>query len=264
MKIIEKIKQFFKKSSQDKKISPIISHTIQNEEDATENELKAIEKRREQKEADEKMLTEYLASEYKRKKEAETTQFENIKLEKNCKKQRSQKLQKEEQIRNEPSSIINTNQKRLDENIEKQRKIEQLKLQEQIAEQERLEKIKAEEQRKKEENEFHIRKVEQERLEEIKNQERKVIEIDRIRQIWELSQTDETIKESWVEASKFLKEFGKDVKCCVCSQWGHEVDLYAHRGQTYCEKHIPPAFQRENERKIKAGRHGAANDHIKK
>jgi paraquat-inducible protein B len=102
---------------------------------------------------------------------------------------------------------------------------------------------------------------EQRKLDEIAAKERKIIEKERLMQIHALNR-NETYIEYLKEAEKFRKEFGKDIRCCIGGEW--EVDLYVHRGQTYCEKHIPPEFHRENERKIIAGRHDSARDFIKK
>jgi hypothetical protein len=69
-------------------------------------------------------------------------------------------------------------------------------------------------------------------------------------------------REYLIEAEKFRQEFGKNVKCDVCSDW--QCDLYFFKDQTYCQKHMPPELQRENERKIRAWNHGSSRDYIKK
>lgn len=73
---------------------------------------------------------------------------------------------------------------------------------------------------------------------------------------------NENFREYLIEVQKFRDVFGKNVKCDVCDNW--ESDLFNYRGQTYCENHIPVSSQMEHERKITAGRHGAARDFIKK
>jgi hypothetical protein len=73
---------------------------------------------------------------------------------------------------------------------------------------------------------------------------------------------DENFKECLLEAPKFRDTFGKNVKCDVGGEW--DCDLFNYCGQTYCENHIPASSQIEHERKIIAGRHGAARDFIKK
>jgi hypothetical protein len=94
--------------------------------------------------------------------------------------------------------------------------------------------------------------------------ERKIIEIERIKYIHSIAHDNDKFVEYLQEAHKFKKEFGKDVKCCIGGEWGDEVELFSHRNQTYCQKHMPPELRREYERKITAGRHGASKDFIKR
>jgi hypothetical protein len=118
-------------------------------------------------------------------------------------------------------------------------KSEEVKIEKQRAEQKRLEEIKAE---------------------ELKAKERKIVENERLKLIHKLYSED--FKQYLIEAQKFRDDFGKNVKCDVCGKW--EIDLSFHQGQTYCERCIPSELQWENERKVRAGRHGASQDFIKK
>ncbi|WAC05898.1 MAG: hypothetical protein OS112_04515 [Methanoregula sp.] len=94
-----------------------------------------------------------------------------------------------------------------------------------------------------------------------RDQERKIIEKEWLNQIYELNR-NETYREYLIQAEKFRKEFGKDIKCGICGEW--KVDLFDHRGQTYCKKHIPIELDIVKEYKVIAGKHGASRDFIKK
>jgi hypothetical protein len=139
--------------------------------------------------------------------------------------------------------------------IEEQRKIDEISVKEEqvrAEEQRQLNEIRAEEQR--------IKAEEQRKLDEIAANERKILEKERLRQIHGLY--DDQYREYLKEAEKFRQEFGKNVQCDVCGKW--DGDLYVHRKQTYCEKCKPAGLQREHERKVIAGKHGASRDFIKK
>jgi len=102
---------------------------------------------------------------------------------------------------------------------------------------------------------------EQERIKEIQEQERKAIEIERLKQVHELNK-NETYLEYLHEAERFRKDYGKNIRCDICGEW--EIDLFQHRGQTYCKMHIPISLDTENEYKVTTGRHGSSRSFIKK
>jgi hypothetical protein len=106
-----------------------------------------------------------------------------------------------------------------------------------------------EEQLKKEED------IKRKRVEEKKHRER----------IYNLYNDSALFRDYLIEKQKFNEIYGKNVNCDICG-WncGLEVELYNYNGQTYCERHIPASRQIEHERKVIAGRHGAARNYIKK
>ena len=99
-----------------------------------------------------------------------------------------------------------------------------------------------------------------------KDEEKKATEEiqDRAR-IYELWKNNSTFNEYLVEANKFNKIYGKNVRCDICG-WncGIDCDLSNYGGQTYCDQHIPASYQITHERKVTAGRHGTARNYIKK
>jgi hypothetical protein len=250
MKFIDAIKNIYKKSDKSK-----------------DNIIKNID---EERIDHEKLLKEQFAEDQKRKKNWEEKSLEEIETKH---KERikandllTQQLAKERKQGKIPhviydtypdggtsDQIIQDNRKESQEISDDERKIYESKIKEQRAERIRLDEIQAEE--------LRIRAEEQRKLDEIAAKERKIIEKERLKQIHALDR-NETYIEYLKEAEKFRKEFGKNIRCDVCSKW--KVDLHNHRGQTYCEEHIPPEFHRENERKITAGRHDSVRDFIKK
>jgi hypothetical protein len=104
-------------------------------------------------------------------------------------------------------------------------------------------------------------KIERQReINEISILERKRLEQERLQQIHSLYESQ--FHDYLQEAQKFRHEFGKNIQCDVCGRWDRNLIFY--NNQTYCENCIPPSYDRTNERKIIAGRHGAATDFIKK
>jgi hypothetical protein len=101
---------------------------------------------------------------------------------------------------------------------------------------------------------------------DVKETDKKTIaeQKNQITHIRSLSEDSKTFVKYLQEVHRFNQEFGMNVKCDVCGKWGDEIELYSHRNQTYCQNHIPPVIQREIERKVMAGRHGASRDFIKK
>jgi hypothetical protein len=102
--------------------------------------------------------------------------------------------------------------------------------------------------------------AEERKLYELNAEERRAEERKHLIRIHKLYRED--FLEYLKQKQKFTDYFGKNIECDVCGNW--DDDLFHHRGQTYCEKHIPCSIQKENERKIIAGRHGASRDFIKK
>lgn len=144
--------------------------------------------------------------------------------------------------------------------ILEQQKAEQERLRKQQAEAARLEEIKAQD-RINQQRIFEQQLAEQARHKENKEKERRAVEVERLRQIHALNQ-GQTYIEYLREAERFRKDYSKNIKCDICGEW--EVELFNHRGQTYCEKHIPIARHTENEHKVTAGRHGSSRSYIKR
>jgi hypothetical protein len=114
MEIIKKLKEIFKKTS--------IIRREKEENNSKDMELAAIEKRRKQKEADEKMLTEYLASENMRKQKTEQALFEEIQKKKCEKTQKIREINSaklKNQAEREESNKIFQNEKERLEYLEK-------------------------------------------------------------------------------------------------------------------------------------------------
>lgn len=279
MKLFDNIKNIFKKSDKSKDITP----TLFKEKKEKQTEV-------------EKLLAEQLAEDQKRKKDWEEKSLAEIKAKHKervkAKEQLTKQLaedRKREKAFDEISKTYKDTEKSVpilyDDRIESQKKsieereIEELKIKEQWAERIRLEEIRVDEERAErkrlkqqaeqirltEERAERIRlereQAERIRLEEIKALERKILEKERLKQIHDLNR-NETYIQYLNEAEKFRKEFGKNIRCDICSKW--EIDLHNYHGQTYCEEHIPPEMHREIERKVKAGKHGSSTDFIKK
>ena len=272
MSIIDKIKKIFKKSDHLEATPSILKlKSIKNDDEIIDRIEQDTQKRIEEKEAAEKRLTEYLAAENARRKEIEQKLYDELN-EKERIKEEERKARKESEIaqqrakqkQDEKIQKITPEQRREEQEKAQKRREEERRKAQQKAEERRLAQIALEQKRKEEEKKLEQQRAEQKRLDEIRIQERKKIEKERLRQIHELETNNETFREYLIEAEKFRREFGKDIKCCIGGEWGHEVELYVHRGQTYCEKHIPPELHRENEHKVRAGLHGAAQNFIKK
>lgn len=230
MSFIQTVKQYFRKPSRPIESTSSKSQTIKNNEAAHLAEQLAAENQR--NEADIKRYKEYLASERLKEKQIEFARLEKIKAEDQLKERRilEQQLAEQERFRTQQAEAARLEEIRAQERINQQQIIEQ-----QIAE--------------------------QERLKEVKENGRRAIEIERLIQIHALNQ-NETYFEYLREAERFRKEFGKNIQCDICGEW--EVDLYNHRGQTYCEKHIPLGRRTETEYKVTAGRHGSSRSYIKR
>jgi hypothetical protein len=94
-----------------------------------------------------------------------------------------------------------------------------------------------------------------------RDQKQGSLEVERLRQIHALNK-DDTFNQYLHEAEKFRKFYGKNIQCDICGGW--EDGLYNHRGQTYCERHIPIPRTTEHEHKVTAWRHGSSRSYIKK
>jgi hypothetical protein len=283
MKLLDNIKNIFKKSEKSKDITPILFK----------------EKNEKQTEV-EKLLAEQLAEDQKRKHDWEEKSLAEIKEKHKerlkAKEQLTKQLaedRKREKTYNEISKTHFESEKsvpvKYDNRIEsqkksiKEREIDELKIKEEQAERLRLEEIRVEEERAErkrleqqaeqirltEERAERIRleqeKVERIRLEEIKALERKILEKEHRARIYQLWKDNGSFRDYLIEKQKFIEIYGKNVNCDICS-WncGLDIELHNYNGQTYCTQHIPPEMHREIERKVKAGRHGSSNDFIKK
>jgi len=269
MNFIEKLKKIFKKPSQPATSSPAIPDTLENNVDNFDVIEQNAQKRIEEKEATERRLTEYLAEENARKKEIEKKLFDELNGKERIKEQEKKvrleteiAQQKSRQKHDEKIQKLTPEQRNEEREKAQRRREEERKIELQRAEQRQIEQIAAEQRRLEEEQKLEQERAEQKRLKEIKIREQKILERERLTQIHDLETNNETYREYLFEAEKFRKEFGKNIKCDICGEW--EIELFTHRGQTYCEKHIPLELHRENEHKVRAGQHGAAQNFIKK
>lgn len=89
-----------------------------------------------------------------------------------------------------------------------------------------------------------------------KSAEIEIAEQVRIAGLWK-----EQYRNYLTEEHAFRIRFRKSPKCDVCGTYGEE--LYLHRGQTYCERHLP-VYRSTIESKVIAGKHGAATNFLKK
>ena len=272
MNFIEKLKKFFKKPSQPATSSPAIPDTPENNVDNFDVIEQNAQKRIEEKDAAERRLTEYLAEENARKKEREKKLIDELNEKERIKEQEKKGLEerhphlyarvKSRQKHDENIQKLTPEQRKEEREKAQRRREEERKIEQQKAEQRQLEQIAAEQRRVEEEQKSEQQRAEQKRLEEIKIREQKILERERLKQIHDLETNNKTYREYLIEAEKFRKEFGKNIKCDICGEW--EIELFTHRGQTYCEKHIPLELHRGNEHKVRAGQHGAAQNFIKK
>ena len=252
MKLLDNIKIFFKKSDKSKDTIP----TLFKGKNEKQTEV-------------EKLLAEQLAEDQKRKKDWEEKSLaeikakhkERVKAKEQLTKQLAEDRKREKEFNEISKTYIDTeesvpiiydNRNESQKKSIEEREIDELKINEQRSERKRLDEIQSEEQRRKDE--------EQQRLDKIHAEERKIFEKERLKQIHALY--NEQFSDYLKEAELFRHEFGKNVKCDVGGEW--DCDLYFFKGQTYCEKHLPPEMHREIERKVKAGRHGSFTDFIKK
>jgi hypothetical protein len=252
MKLLDNIKNIFKKSDKSKDITPTLFKE-KNEKQSEVEKLLAEQLAEDQKRKhdwDEKSLAEINEKHKERVKAKEqlTKQLaEDRKREKGFKETSKTHSEAEKSVPIKYDNRIESQKKSIEE-----RKIDELKFNEQRAERIRFDEIQAEEQRKRDE--------EKQRLDKIHAEERKILERERLKQIHALY--NEQFVEYLKEAELFRNKFGKNIRCDVGGEW--ECDLYFFKGQTYCEKHLPPEHHREIERKVKAGRHGSSKDFIKK
>ena len=230
MSIIQKIKQFFKKLGQRAESTTSGSPIIKNTEGTHRSQKLAVEARR--SEADINRDNEYQASERLKINKEENARLERIKADDLHKEQRRREQQRAEQERHreQQAEAARFEEIRAREWIDQQKNIEQ-----QLAEQEQLKKN--------------------------REKERRALEIERLNHIYSLYQNGPYV-EYLREAERFRKEFGKNIKCDTCGEW--EMELFNHRGQTYCERHIPTPRHTGNERKVTAGRHGSSRSYIKR
>lgn len=227
MSLVEKIKHLFHTS---KGPAPHKPGIIDPDEIARLERQVADETAR--REAENRRYNEYLASERLREEQEKYARLERIR--------------KEEQLK--------------ELRINEQRRAEQERLRQQQAEEARLEEIRAQE-RLRQQRLIEQQLAEQERLKEQKEKERRGIEIERLMQIHALNQS-ETYLAYLREAERFRKDYGKNIKCDICGEW--ESGLVNHRGQTYCQRHIPVTRHTENVHKVTAGRHGSSKSYIKR
>jgi len=269
MGFIEKIKIFFKEANQPKIPPSTISDTIKK--DAADFDLieQNAQIRTKEKESADKRLTEYLAEENARRKVIEKKLFDELNEKKRIKEQERKERselkigqQKSKQNHDEKIQKLTPEQTKEEREQAQRRMEEERKIDQQLAEQRRIEQIAAEQRRLEEEQKLEQQRVEQKRLEEIRIKERKILERERLKQIHDLETNNEAYREYLIEAEKFRIEFGKNIRCDICGEW--EIELFTLRGQTYCEKHIPLELHRENEHKVRAGQHGAAQNFIKR
>jgi hypothetical protein len=249
MKLLDNLKNIFKKSEKPKEITPILF----KEENGKRTEV-------------EKLLAEQLAEDQKRKHDWEEKSLSEIKEKHKervkAKEQLTKQLaedRKREKTYNEISKIHSETEKsvpiKYGNRIESQKKsfeereIEELRIDKERAERTRIEQEQAE----------------QIRLEEIKDLEQKIVEKEHRARIYQLWKDNESFRDYLIEKKKFNEIYGKNVNCDICS-WncGLDIELHNYNGQTYCTQHIPPEMHREIERKVKAGKHGASQDFIKK
>ena len=256
MRFLENLKKIFRETDKSNEKIPAFSNTAKNDSTTVLEEQNT-----------ETRLSEYLAQERIRKQKFEEKRFQEIQIEKQAEEERAeQRRQYELETKNKL-----VEQKRIrGEEIERQR-LEQLKIKKQRAEElDRLEKIEAEEQRKLDEiraeeqriyaEEKRIKAEEQRKLDEIAAKERKILEKERLKYIHSLY--DDQHLEYLKEAEKFWHEFGKNVQCDICGKW--DCDLSFDGGSTYCPEHKRQEYPRKDERVVKAGKHGASIDSIKK
>lgn len=248
MTFFEKLKKVFKKTDKSDDILPHRSDTSINNKTIVLETQNAEAKRDQERIAAEKRLSEYLAEEQKRKKTLEEKLYQEIQ----GKKRGDGRWDDGKILDNSKSPKIQSEQKEFQDPTVDQIRIENLQIEAEKAERERLKGIWTKEQR--------IEVEEKKKRDEIAEKERKILERERLKYIHDLYQRH--FSEYLTEAAKFRQEFGKNIQCDVCGKW--EVELYNHRNQTYCEKCIPADLQREYERKITAGKHGAEIDYIKK
>lgn len=159
---------------------------------------------------------------------------------------RHQQREADDRRRNE----VQAAERRREEQAEQSR-LEELRTKERLHEQMVIEQHKLIEQQR----------VEEERQKAIRERERKTIELERLKQIHALNK-NETYLAYLQEAELFRKEYGKNIQCDICGTW--EAELFRHRGQTYCGKHIPSDRQTTNEHRVTAGRHGSSRSYIKR
>jgi hypothetical protein len=234
------------------------------------------EKNRHEKALQQKLFDELHSRDLdKERQDAEERLNDDLKLQSEREKDRFQaEIQRVEEQRKDEIVRLNNEQQRIREQrkreaqnefhlIDNERQISYLNAAEERAHVERqriIEQSRKEEERKKAEEKERLDRIRAD--EEIqKADERRRIENERLIKIFSLQ--NENYLEYLHEAEVFRKEFGKNIQCDVCERWdGNELIHY--KNQTYCEKHLPPSYDRTPMRKVIAGRHGASKDYIEK
>lgn len=255
MKFIEKIKHLFKKTYPPNTTTTSI-YTPIKKEDFEIIEQKSQEQLEKRATAD-KQLSEYLAKENLRRTKADEKRYEEILKERQIKEKEKNEQQNKSILTNNSIGTISVDEfKVLERERLKQERIGQLKLREQ-----EVRHLEAKNQKEIPEFEIIPNKMDFKRLDGITVDIQKANERGRLKQIHDLNR-NETYVEYLQEAEKFRKEFSKNIRCDICGDW--ENELFTHRGQTYCEKHLPVEINQENVHKVRAGRHGAVQNFIKK
>ena len=230
MSLFQKVKQYLKKFGHAIESSAPKSKPTGNHDAARLAEQLAAENRR--KDADIQRYNEYLASERLREEQEENARRERIRSE--------ERLQEQKILERRPAE-----RERLGKEQAEDIRFEELRAHKQVNQNKLIEEQQAE----------------PERLKKLRENERSAIEIERLKQIHALNQ-NETYIEYLREAERFRKDYDKNIKCDICGEW--ELGLINHRGQTYCERHIPTSRNTENEHKVMAGSHGSSRSYIKK
>lgn len=271
MNLLKKIKDFFKRGNTgesqrdrerreaDERLNEYLAEKNQHDRDLQQklyNELHARDTEKERHEAEQR-LTESL----KKEREHESIRFhEEARLHETKKKNRVVGSEVEPRIiREEKDPETKKGLQQREEDPQKNR-ITAEEQQKRREEQKIKDLARMEEERKKAD--------ERKRLEQIKAEEehREAVERNRLekeRLVLIHSLYEENFHEYLHQAELFRKDFGKNIQCDVCGNW-KDTDLIFLRKQTYCEKCLPPSYNHTNERKVRAGSHGASNNFIKK
>jgi len=220
------------------------------------NELHSRDHNKERKDAEER-LNEDLKMQREREENRQKVEIQRVE---------EQKIEEIHRSKKEPQGI--REQKKRDTEIQFQRQENEMQhIQKRVAEettkseqQRIIEQAQREEERKKAEEKNRLDRIKAEE-EQQRAAERKRIEKERLIQIHDLY--IDHYHDFLIEAEVFRKEFGKNIHCDVCGRW-EETELIVHRKQTYCERCIPPSYNRTNERKVIAGRHGSSKNFIEK